>query len=63
MGAPPIAANPRLAESTPALRGHCRELTKIIIISALQKTDADIEAKWKSMWRPVPQGDALCQLV
>ena len=36
---------------------------KIIIISALQKTDADIEAKWKSMWRPVPQGDALCQLV
>ena len=27
----------------------CRELTKIIIVSALRKTDSDFEAKWKSM--------------
>jgi hypothetical protein len=28
----------------------CRELTKIIIVSALQKTNAEFEAKWTSLW-------------
>jgi len=28
----------------------CRELTRIIIVSALQKTDAEFEERWKSLW-------------
>jgi hypothetical protein len=28
----------------------CRELTKIIIVSALQKTNAEFEAKWTRLW-------------